>query len=69
MGEIHKAINCHQKSRQIANKFDVKSLESASFLNIGLCQIDIWEIQLAIESFEKCVQISENTSHRYYAIE
>ena len=69
MGEIHKAIDCHQKSKQIANKFDVKSLESASFLNIGLCQIDIWDIQLAIESFEKCVQISENTSHRYYAVE
>jgi tetratricopeptide (TPR) repeat protein len=69
MGEIRRAINSHEQSKKIAINFDLKGLEVVAFLNIGLCQIDIWEIQLSIENFKKCIQLTEDTVYRYYTIE
>ena len=65
MGDIHEAIDFHETSKQIATEFGLKDLEAVAFLNIGLCQIDIWEIQLAIKNFEKCIKLTENTNRDY----
>jgi tetratricopeptide (TPR) repeat protein len=67
-GDPYQAIESHEKSRKIAIKFDLTALEAVSFFNVGLCQIDLWEIELAIEQFEKCVAISESGIHRRYTI-
>jgi len=68
-GESYKAISLHEKSKKLAIDFDIKNFELVAFLNIGLCQIDVWEIQLAIDSFEKCIELSQNTIYRYHAVD
>lgn len=67
MGDIHQAIKCHEESGQISrecqeltslqNNFEreyhkFKRLEMSSLLNIGLCQIDLGELQRAEELFQ-----------------
>jgi len=66
MGEISKAIYSHEKSKKIAVNFSIKNIEIAALFDIGLCQIDIWEIQLAIKSFEKCIELAQYTNYEYY---
>jgi tetratricopeptide (TPR) repeat protein len=68
-GEIPKAIYSHEQSKKIAIEFDLKGLEAVAYLNTGLCKLDVWEIQQSIESFEKCIQLTQNTIFRYYTIE
>ena len=69
MGDIPRAICSHERSKQIATEFDLKELEAVAFFNIGLCQIDLWEIQSAVANFEKCIQLTKDTIYRYYTIE
>ena len=68
-GEFYKSIDTHQKSKKLALEFSIAEFEFAAFLNIGLCYIDLWEIQLAIDTLEKCIELSKNTIYRYHAID
>jgi tetratricopeptide (TPR) repeat protein len=68
-GELHKAIDFHEKSKKLAVDFSIANYEFVSFLNIGLCYIDLWEIQLAIGNFKKCIELSIDTIHRDHAID
>lgn len=63
-GQPRKAIECHEKSRKIATeaKRDVQSEEQRKWLtklevfalfNIGLCKVDLWELQEACSDIEK----------------
>ncbi|MBW4649230.1 MAG: tetratricopeptide repeat protein [Kastovskya adunca ATA6-11-RM4] len=64
-GCLHKAIKYHEKSREMAIESKDKELEIISFFNIGLCQIDLGEIQEAINLFEKVTFLAEtNECHR-----
>ncbi|MEA5476422.1 NB-ARC domain-containing protein [Pseudanabaena galeata UHCC 0370] len=68
-GEFYKSIDIHQKSKKLALEFSIANFEFVAFLNIGLCYIDLWEIQLAIDTLEKCIELSKNTIYRYHAID
>jgi tetratricopeptide (TPR) repeat protein len=68
-GELYKAIDFHEKSKKLAVEFSIANYELVSFLNIGLCYIDLWEIQLAIGNFKKCIELSIDTIHRDHAID
>ena len=69
MGEISESIFFHQRSKKIAIEFSIKNIEVAAFFNIGLCQIDIWEIQSAIENFEKCIQLATDKHYINYIVQ
>jgi tetratricopeptide (TPR) repeat protein len=70
-GKIHQAILHHHQSREVAviyrkENFDLpqniksrlRRCEVASILNIGLCQIDLWELEKAIDLLEEIVEIA-----------
>ena len=67
-GNIGQAIESHNNCKEIAIKFNLPKLITVSFFNIGLCQIELWDIELAVVNFEKCVETSEDTDYNYYAI-
>jgi tetratricopeptide (TPR) repeat protein/DNA-binding transcriptional MerR regulator len=67
-GKIKNSIESHDQSRIIAANFQLLSLEIASFFNIGLCQIELWEIEKGIALFEKVISMAENTDHHRYAV-
>jgi tetratricopeptide (TPR) repeat protein len=68
-GHVFQAVDLHEKSNKTAVEYGIKSSEIVAFFNIGLCQIDIWEIELAIENFNKCISLAEDTIHRRYTVE
>jgi tetratricopeptide (TPR) repeat protein len=74
IGNIKEAIISHEKSKEIAIALNLKGLEdvalkgleAVAFFNIGLCYIELWEIELAMENFKKCIHLSRNKSYEYY---
>jgi tetratricopeptide (TPR) repeat protein len=67
-GKIKNSIESHEQSRIIAANFQVRSLEIVSFFNIGLCQIELLEIQKGITFLEKVISMAENTDYHRYAV-
>jgi tetratricopeptide (TPR) repeat protein len=80
-GEIHQAILHHHQSREVAviyqkENFDLpqniksrlRRCEVASVFNIGLCNIDLWELGKAIDLFEEIVErsIPEHDADYYF---
>lgn len=63
MGNLIEAVKLHEKSKELALHFRAERVQSAAFFNIGLCQIGMWEIESAIDNFEKCRRISEDINH------
>jgi tetratricopeptide (TPR) repeat protein len=68
-GYIKNSIESHERSRIIAAEFQILGFEIVSFLNIGLCQIDLLEIEKAIALFQKVISMAENTEHHRFAVE
>lgn len=66
MGDIYNAVNCHENSKRIAIEFNLKEIECTACFNIGLCQVNIWEIELAIKNLEKCVELSQDKPYKRY---
>ena len=58
-----------RKIKKIAIEFYTKDIEIAAYFNLGLCHIDIWEIQLAIENFEKCIDLAIDENHKNYIVQ
>jgi tetratricopeptide (TPR) repeat protein len=69
-GEVHRAIECHKKAKEIADQLefqepnDVHESEffrhdqsSEALINIGLCQIQLGELETALETFTKAEQL------------
>ena len=67
-GQIHLAIESHQQSRQVAIELGFKDLEIVSLFNIGLCQIELWELDLAIQQFEDVIFLAEQTEFHHYVV-
>jgi tetratricopeptide (TPR) repeat protein len=78
-GDIHKAIKCHQESRKMVNiileeskyfgdneKRELEKLRTMSFFNEAICQIDLWEVEKAIELLKK--SMLESDSIRFYKL-
>ncbi|WP_293132550.1 tetratricopeptide repeat protein [Microcoleus sp. bin38.metabat.b11b12b14.051] len=68
-GDIKNSIESHERSRIIASDFKLLNLEIVSFFNIGLCQIDLLEIEKGIALFDKVISMAENTDCHRYAVE
>jgi tetratricopeptide (TPR) repeat protein len=69
MGEISESIYSHEKSKKTAIEVSAQDIEVVALFSIGLCQIDIWEIHLAIENFEKCIQLAINKNQVDYIVQ
>ncbi|MEY3866705.1 MAG: hypothetical protein RLZZ338_596, partial [Cyanobacteriota bacterium] len=67
-GKIKNSIESHDQSKIIAAKFEVRSLEIESFFNIGLCQMELWEIEKGITLFEEVISMAEKTDYHRYAV-
>jgi tetratricopeptide (TPR) repeat protein len=67
-GYPKRAIACHQKSREVAIASHLKDLEIVALFNIGLCQIELGEIQEALKLFKEVNALAENTEHHKYAV-
>ena len=68
-GDIQNSIESHERSRIIATEFHLLSFEIVSFLNIGLCQIDLLESEKGIALFQKVISMAENTDNHRFAVE
>ncbi|MBD2185415.1 ATP-binding protein [Planktothrix sp. FACHB-1355] len=82
IGELNKAIKYHQESSRIATEYlesnsentletkkrkYFKSRKAVFLINIGLCKIDLWELEEAMKHFEECLLISKNTEFNIYS--
>jgi len=67
-GNVHRAIACHQKAKEIAIAHQLRDLEIVSIYNTGLCKIQLWELEEALGLFQTVNQLAENTEHHVYAV-
>ncbi len=67
-GDIKNSIESHDLSKIIASKFKLTKYEIVAFLNIGLCQINLLEIERGIALFEKVISMAENTDYHRFAV-
>ncbi|PZV12316.1 MAG: hypothetical protein DCF22_12625, partial [Leptolyngbya sp.] len=58
-GEIHKSIEMHKAAMGIGAKLNLKRLEIASYLNLGLCNMDLWNMEEAVEFFREVNILAE----------
>jgi tetratricopeptide (TPR) repeat protein len=76
-GQIHTAIECHQKSGAIAAQslgqmpdrdidglmlLNLKNWEQHARFNTGICQIELWELDAALEIFEELLNPQGQTA-------
>ncbi len=59
-GNVKLAFDCYQKSEMIAEKHDFVQEKISTKFNIGLCCIDLWEIEQAKSVFNLVITIAEN---------
>jgi len=65
-GEMHRAIDCHRKAKEISDQYlnlqefndtdefiFLKRQGNESLINIGLCQMQLGEIETALKTFEE----------------
>ncbi len=69
IGYIKHSIEVHEKSKNIAIIIQDKELEIVAYFNIGLCCIDLLEMQQAVDFFEKVILFSENTEYSKYGVQ
>jgi tetratricopeptide (TPR) repeat protein len=69
MGRVKEAIECHEISKTVAIKLDIKDFEILSFFNIGLCKIDLWALKEAEKLFELVISLSKNAEFYIYAVD
>lgn len=67
-GNVHRAITRHETARTVAIDHQLKSLEISSLFNIGLCKIQLWDLDEAFHLFRQVNTWSENTEHHMYAV-
>lgn len=64
-GRVELAIACHQKSQEIAHKYDILAEIISSQFNLGLCYIDLWEVDQAKAIFHLVKNLAQ-TDHNYF---
>ncbi|OUL21061.1 AAA family ATPase [Nostoc sp. RF31YmG] len=64
-GNIALALDCHERANQIAERSDIFQEKISSNFNLGLCYIDLWELEQAKNIFYFVKNLSE-TDENYY---
>lgn len=59
-GSIYDGIKCCLEARKVATQFEFRRLEISSLGAMGLCKIDLWEIESAYELFEEIRTFTKN---------
>jgi tetratricopeptide (TPR) repeat protein len=67
-GNVHRAIASHQRAKEVAIASQLRDLEIVSIYNIGLCKIQLWEVEEALQLFQTVNQLAENTEYHVYAV-
>lgn len=67
-GNIHQAIACHEQARMFAIMFEMPALELVSLFNMGLCKIDLWELDQALQLFNTVNTRAAHTEHHVFAV-
>ncbi len=67
-GQINLAQNCHEHARAIAIAYQIPELEMVSLFNLGLCKIDLWELEEAFQLFETVNQRAAQTDLHVFAV-
>lgn len=65
VGNIQGAIDCHQQANKIAAKCNFFQERVSSIFNLGLCYIDLWEVEKANNIFH-CVKNLAATNENFY---
>lgn len=68
IGTVNTALNYHEKADIIAEKHDFIFEKISSQFNIGLCCLDLWEIQQAKNVFTLVIEIAKNAENHYQYI-
>jgi tetratricopeptide (TPR) repeat protein len=68
-GLIDKAIQYHEICKNVALDFNLINLHIVSYVNIGLCKLDIGEIENAISNFEVANLLAKNNFYPKYEFE
>lgn len=81
-GRVHQAISCQEKTIATSqnclqlipinqeNRHDLyywRMLEVDSFLSLGLYNIDLWELAIAKDLFQKAIDLAHNTKHHSWS--
>lgn len=67
-GSVHRAIECHTHAHAIAIAYQILDLELVSLFNIGLCKLDLWELEEAFQLFEAVNLRATQTKRHVYAV-
>ncbi|MBW4641533.1 MAG: ATP-binding protein [Goleter apudmare HA4340-LM2] len=65
IGNVKLAIQCHHNSHEIAEKYDVPQEKISSKFNLGLCYIDLWEIESANQIFQAVKQLAAKDNNYF----
>ncbi|HEY9618935.1 MAG TPA: tetratricopeptide repeat protein [Crinalium sp.] len=61
MGEISKALECHQESRKISEQLQLDKPKVSTLFNIGLCKTELWELEEAKSYFNSVAALANET--------
>ncbi len=67
-GKVELAFQCHQKAGRIAERYGIVEEKISSQFNLGICYINLWEIQQAKDIFYLVKDIATNTTGYYQYI-
>jgi len=70
-GRIQAALNCHQQAAKIADSLKMKRLKIPALFNMGLCQRELGNYEIAVSLLDSVLEISAATrdydEYRVYA--
>jgi tetratricopeptide (TPR) repeat protein len=66
-GQIPTALKCHRQAQQI-EAGALPQLQLSAWLHIGLCQRDMWELDLAQYAFERVLDLADKSDSQQYVI-
>ncbi|MBD2603196.1 ATP-binding protein [Scytonema hofmannii FACHB-248] len=65
IGRLSTALEYHEESRRIVDKFELNILKISPLFNIGLCKMELWELEEAKFFFNSVCSIVEKTEISY----
>ncbi|NEU72082.1 ATP-binding protein [Hassallia byssoidea VB512170] len=65
IGRLSTALECHEESRIIVEEFELNILKISPLFNIGLCKMELWELEEAKLFFNSVCSIVEQTETSY----
>lgn len=61
MGDIGKALDCHQESSKISEIFKLDRARLSTLFNIGLCKTELWDLEDAKSHFNSVLIVASET--------